>query len=505
MEVTFLSSTGSFAGVAYNLSKVYKNAAEVMEASHFDGLRHVSNPTIKDYTDYLKLWTDKNTRIKHSQLHVAISCKGKERSKEELLAVAKEWMKEMGYEDNPTLYIFHHDTNNNHIHIITSRVDKYGKKVNDSNERWRGRDTLKRIEGISESIDKLIAPVREALGYIYTTKHQFTLILERQNYKVEEKENGDLEVKKYGKPITTISASEIETALKNNREKGYDSSRQKQIKALLYKYKDRMNLDELQDMMKRTFGLEMVFFGQKDKPYGYAIIDHKEKAVYKGGVIMSIKELMSKGAEQEKADKYTRGCSILELLLEKYTISQPIYAELKRYGYAIKDGQLSHYGKDVGRLPESIIGTLKQLYNVERAKQIHTNDPKIIEAIARHYNISPEEFSPSEGVAYHSNKGYRSLQELYDRGRQQGELYAFLKLNNAYLFYDSGRAYVIDNDSGCISQVNDTHPEREMIIDTERKEYIDEVEVTAEEVIDIFSASEGQSGGVDNTPKKRRR
>lgn len=78
-----MSSTGSFGGVDYNLSKVYSNAGELLEASNFDGLRHISNPTISDYTNYLKVWSERNSRIRNSQLHVAISCKGREKSKEE--------------------------------------------------------------------------------------------------------------------------------------------------------------------------------------------------------------------------------------------------------------------------------------------------------------------------------------------------------------------------------------------------------------------------------------
>jgi hypothetical protein len=44
--------------------------------------------------------------------------------------------------------------------------------------------------------------------------------------------------------------------------------------------------------MKKKFGISLVFFGQKDSPYGYAIVDHKNKTVFKGGEFISIRELL---------------------------------------------------------------------------------------------------------------------------------------------------------------------------------------------------------------------
>ena len=50
---------------------------------------------------------------------------------EELVNFARRYMNEMGYGQpgQPMLIYAHHDTDNNHIHIITSRVDPHGKKT----------------------------------------------------------------------------------------------------------------------------------------------------------------------------------------------------------------------------------------------------------------------------------------------------------------------------------------------------------------------------------------
>ena len=40
------------------------------------------------------------------------------------------------------------------------------------------------------------------------------------------------------------------------------------------------------------FGISLVFVGKADTPYGYILVDHKNKTVFKGGEFISIKELL---------------------------------------------------------------------------------------------------------------------------------------------------------------------------------------------------------------------
>lgn len=44
--------------------------------------------------------------------------------------------------------------------------------------------------------------------------------------------------------------------------------------------------------MKRKFGVDLVFFGGKDIPNGYFVVDHKHKQVYKGSLILKLGELL---------------------------------------------------------------------------------------------------------------------------------------------------------------------------------------------------------------------
>jgi hypothetical protein len=51
----------------------------------------------------------------------------------------------MGYGDNPFLIYHHSDTDNNHVHMVSTRVDKNGDKVDDTYEKIRSQKTLQTI------------------------------------------------------------------------------------------------------------------------------------------------------------------------------------------------------------------------------------------------------------------------------------------------------------------------------------------------------------------------
>ncbi|WP_169306870.1 relaxase/mobilization nuclease domain-containing protein [Pedobacter polaris] len=287
-----------------------QNKGELMKIENFGPLLGLDNLRPEDYSNYLKLVSAQNTRIKAPQFHAAISCKGKEYNKEQLTEIATSWLKEMGYAKNPYLIVFHKDTENNHVHIVSTRVDKEGKKISSEFEKIKAVQNINKVMGIDEGINAS-QDVEKALTYQFSTKAQFMMILESRGYVLKQNER-NIEVIKFGKKQLDINLVSI-----NDKSLSFekDTNRIAQMRAIFEKYKLVYNTDlsaktmllagglkkntdtytsDLSEFLKEKFGIELIYHGKDGKqPYGYSIIDHAEKNVFKGGDVISLKELLN--------------------------------------------------------------------------------------------------------------------------------------------------------------------------------------------------------------------
>lgn len=315
MIVKFLSKSESFKGVNYNTNKAEQGKGELVAVQNFGALQGIENLRPQDYINYLKAVSAQNKRVKFPQLHVAISCKGREKGKNELIAIAKEWMEGMGYGNQPYLLVFHTDTANNHIHIVSTRVGRDGKKIDDSFEKLRAYQVLNRILGKDEG-KQAAEDIKQALSYRFSTRAQFILLLENRGYSLHMKEVRYL-VCKFGKEQGAVATSRVDARI-GEYEK--DEARVKQLRSIIDKY--RMTYDpsvyekkavrpgnregkiagyssELAEHLHQKFGLEAIFHAKEGKPpYGYTLVDHAKKAVYKGGEIMSLRRFTEQGNNQ---------------------------------------------------------------------------------------------------------------------------------------------------------------------------------------------------------------
>lgn len=321
MIVKIMKPAGSsFPGVNYNDKKVNKGTGELMLMKNFPSFINEASSQ-KEVRDYLKS-ISKNEKVKKPQFHSVISTKFQGHSKEELKNVAEGFMNEMGYGTQPFIVVFHKDTDNNHVHIVSTRVDKQsGKKIDDSYER------LKAQKALSNTMGKLYGQSPEAelhklLNYKISSFSQLETLLHRNGYKINRNTNDEnfYSILKNGVIQRTLSGNQI---VFNNSK---SDSRARQIKAILNKYKelysnkvfkvednrrsqsmlpqekiaDRENLSkskiefesELQKKLKDVFGIDIVFHQKEGlKPFGYTLIDHKTGSVYKGSEILKMNEL----------------------------------------------------------------------------------------------------------------------------------------------------------------------------------------------------------------------
>lgn len=299
MIATILKSSSTFSAVNYNERKVSKGTAELLEISNFDFLQKTGNVTAANLQEYLVKYSSVNQNIKNTQFHVSISCKKQEYTHDQLLDIAHQYLKEMGYADKgqPVLIYAHHDTGNNHIHIVTSRVNPQGKKIEHDNERLRSQAIINKIMGI-EPKHEAKSIIQKAMEYSFATLGQFQAILESNGYE-SYVEDDKLNVKKGGTVLDSIVIKEIELAMSKTT-KEESSKQRKRLKAILLKYRGlTSNKEDLNKMLKKKLGISLVFIGKKDAPYGYIVVDHKNKAVYKGSDILDIKTLLAFKQQQD--------------------------------------------------------------------------------------------------------------------------------------------------------------------------------------------------------------
>ena len=309
MTVKILSSTSSFNGVSYNTNKTQNSKGELMKFKNFGYLQHSSNVTPEEMKTFLKAHSNRNKRVKDKQFHAVISCREREYSKEALTKIAEEWLQKMGYGTNPYLIVFHSDTKNNHVHIVSSRIGSDGKKIKDNMERVRAQKAIGEIMNRDTHQDCQQA-ISELKSYSFSTISQAKLFLENKGYGIKEDQDG-MKLYKYGVFQGQIPQLEIAEKLSAY---SMDRQRQLQLKAIVNKYRKVYNSEpspvfepsksnklgkqtgyrsEMTDFLKEKFGTEFIFHGKEGKPpYGYTILDHKARFICKGSEIYPLKKLM---------------------------------------------------------------------------------------------------------------------------------------------------------------------------------------------------------------------
>lgn len=263
----FEKPSRNFAGVKYNTDKVDRNTGELLLIANFGAIQALTNPRPQDLVNYLLMVSAQNKAIKNTQFHAVISARGREYTKQELTKAAVMWLKEMKYGDQPYLIVFHKDTDNNHVHIVSSRVGKDGKQIDRDYEQVRAVRSIDQVLGYNF-----------ALQYRFSTRAQFYLVLENQGF---------------------IGRDYIDDEKLQKKMVGYkpDLLRIAQLKELFLNHKTS---PDFVDKMHQQYKLDLVFHAAEGKaPYGYTVIDHITKQVFKGSEILNLKILLDENINVE--------------------------------------------------------------------------------------------------------------------------------------------------------------------------------------------------------------
>ena len=368
---------GVFPGAAYNEKKVLAGVAELAGHANIDGnflhtlhtLHGVGIDCSKEVERYLQSQSQTygNTRSTQWQVHLALSCKGQEKNKEQLVGIAHAMMQEYGMGKQPYFIYFHHDTENNHVHILTTRVTAKGRLISDHCDYHRFNAALNRVVKEDQQND-----IGRMFEYSFTTEGQLMNIARGFHYKTgESKENsGVLSFYHGGVEAIRVRRSDIDARIAELKTDKRDIARReetaKRLKAIIIKYRElslkqtaysaddqkmesegneKERVQTKKELMKRKkvkilpevkkltdakgkllskleqyqmqwfidelrckFGIAVHF--QKDKNgivRGYCIVDHNNKVALNGSEVMKLADIIGimewKAAQEAKATR----------------------------------------------------------------------------------------------------------------------------------------------------------------------------------------------------------
>lgn len=494
MNVSFLSSTGTFSGLMYNIKKVDMNTADLMLAQNFDGLKHLGQVQMKDYLEYLRDWSDKNSRVKNSQFHVAISVRGREKTAEELLYISKRWMEKMGYKDVPTMYFFHRDTDNNHIHIVASRVNKDGKKINDSNEVRRGLRLIREVNGVDLSV-KAKADFYRLEAYKVATRAQYVSLWTSQGYRAKMRDD-ILHLYKEGQKVLELGLPTIE---KHIEKSVLGAERASDIRELFSRYKTGLSMDDFRTLLKEKHGIELVMYGRKDAPYGYAIVDHHKQSVYKGGDVLPLKSLLEGKRILSDKEQVERVNLFARYMLEEGRMtSQELSRITKTWGLSVYKGDISYRRAEIGRLSDDILNRLQYNDRLDKASRLAPGSIEALMAVARYYNIEPSDIiRKSEDVV-----SDRDLKSIYQDALNTDDFWDTMRQEEVALSSYGGKTYLMDLKYGAVEEIEikarDYEYNHRVIQDLVEGNDIDSM-------LGLDTYDDIESSSTDNRLKKRRR
>ncbi len=343
-------SGSGFPGAGYNERKIAEGVAQLMAMENVDAamchkvelLHEAGFDCAGEIEKYLKerSRTYGNTKTTRFQFHIAASVKGQMMSADELTDFARQLMTEAGYGRQPYFVYYHRDTDNNHVHIISTRIQPNGFPIPDHHDYALLNAAANRI--LSSDINR---DIHRMFSYGYLTEGQFANIIRSHGYKFERVENGYV-LFRGGVKAATIPSSEIVRHI--SQENDTRKERAKQLRAIISKYKDgiadgkvqnvenvkghkgqkkkyvrrkanhdirkikgsngktlsqeqQRHMSELMDILKTKFGIDIHF--QKDRNgdiRGYGIVDHNRNMALDGSKVIKLSELIDFAQKQER-------------------------------------------------------------------------------------------------------------------------------------------------------------------------------------------------------------
>lgn len=333
MIVKILDNSASFNAVRYNTNKINEGKGKLIEVRNFN-VENAINMTPSEVKGYLQSISAINKRVRNPQFHATISCEGRDFNSSELKFIANEYMSKMGYSKQPYIIVFHGDTNNNHVHVVSTRVDFKGKKIKDSYENLR---SLKAINEIIKQHypERYSQSLKEIKGFSVENKAQFLSLLRQNKYSFKEV-NDTISIYKNGEKVEDFKESNLKIRVpnKSNTDKIKkimdDYSRLNKDIHPVYNHKNQIvNYTSEFTHALREKDIDIVFsFSGDKKPFGFTVIDNNSKQVFKGSHVAKLSAISNYiPLKADERSNYTD-----ELKASRYNVSSQLEREmLSRY------------------------------------------------------------------------------------------------------------------------------------------------------------------------------
>ena len=322
------SGNSLYGALSYNHIKVDEGHAKVIFTSNMkdpkDGI-YTMSVCLKSFESRLM----SNQRTEKPVLHVSLNPDPDDKlTEKQMSGIAYEYMQKMGYGEQPYIVFKHEDIDRHHLHIVSLRVDKNGKKINDKFEHRRSMDICRELEqkygltpadkkqrqegfafkkveyekgDVKHQIANVIKPI--AKEYHFLSLKEYKALLSLYNVSVEEV-RGEVKGKEYkglvfsalndkdekvGNPYKSslfgksVGIDELEKRILKSteiiKEKGLKERCKKVISDALKTCKSHPDFEKTLEKQ----GISVLFReNEQGRIYGVTFVDHELKCVFNG-------------------------------------------------------------------------------------------------------------------------------------------------------------------------------------------------------------------------------
>lgn len=150
-------SENLYGALAYNNLKVEKENGQILFTNKI-----IETPngayTVAQLAQSFEPYLIANRNTQYHTLHISLNPDPNDRvSDDQYREMAQEYMREMGYGEQPFVVFKHTDIDRSHIHIVSVCVDENGKKISDKFEKMRSMNVCRELErkhGLIPATDK---------------------------------------------------------------------------------------------------------------------------------------------------------------------------------------------------------------------------------------------------------------------------------------------------------------------------------------------------------------